>query len=407
MIAICLTEGCEDDYYKQRPAERALAALSLTSRLFHQIFDLPLYKWNRDCKKQFLSWAIQNRSFRHMEKALALGYHLDSVIFAAFPEEMFYDELRPLQIAIKCGHNDVLKWLLEHGANPDPGDSIQSGDPDIRELVAIETSALHMALRETKNEEAVHMLLDHGAKIYFANPIYLRSTVEERPLWPDTTALHLAAIAGMVGVVERLLLRGNAIRVDYFDGSGHTALHHCASLKYSRKAIVDLLLRHGAEASVEILHNTLPEGHIDNVLTLMQAVADAASLDPPWGFEPWTYQNLSNYIRALDSRIDEFEFSGPFGLEEEIKIILTKFIELGADFNDPPDEDSDDDSDAPEHSKAAHFPSCFTSPRKRLASLLGMKTNRAIYQGNHGASQESAFSSQSVCSSQTSQTSDV
>lgn len=363
MIAIRLTESCEEDFYEQRQVERALAALSLTSRLFHQIFDLPLYEWNRDCKRQFLSWAIQNRSFRHMEKALALGYSLDSVTFAVFPDNVFYDVLRPLQVAVKCGHNDVLKWLLERGANPDPGNSTKSDIPDTREAVDIESSALHMALHENQNEEAVHMLLDHGAKVYFAKPTGLpQGTSQERRLVPQTSALHLAAGSGMVGVVERLLdvLRGNTVEVDYRDESGHTPLYHCAALKYSRKDILEILLRHGADATVEsaygssVLSITLFEGHMDNVLVLIQAVADAASLDPPWNFEPWTYQNLCDYICALNSRIEDSEFLGPLEPEEEIKMILAKFVELGADFNDPPDEDSDDEWDAPEkqHSKS-------------------------------------------------------
>lgn len=376
-IASCITADCVTQRVYQRRAkrgiERTLAALSLLNRHFHQIFDLRLYRWNRDCGQRALNWAIQKQSFPTIEKALAAGFDLNRASVARIPPLMvkryaWRENMRPIEVAIKSERNDVLKWLLEHGASPDYGRILHVSRDDgttSHRASDVKTSALYLVLHETQNEEAARLLLDHGALVYFAELTRRESRFE-----PRTTALHVAAGAGMAGVVEKLLRMEDAIRLDHKDRDHQTALTHCAQKPSSQKAVIDIFLRHGAHPTRmttgmdDPLCNALYHGHMDNVLALIQAVADASSSDAD--FTPWSYVALTQYIMALDSRATENQCSGPFAPDKEIQTILAKFLEVGADFNNPPppyqypdesDSDSDIDSDEPPDGKFFRRPS--------------------------------------------------
>lgn len=341
-----------------------LSALARTSRRFHQIFHPLLYQWTRDHEGYAVSWAIVNRSYQTIENALSVGFDLHSQV-ALYPErEGFSDpmcRLTPLKVAIDRGCNDVLKWLLDHGAHPDHGrimeDPFETGDTNQRASDAA-TSALYYALHG--HEEASLMLMDHGALVYFAQ------SDSEGSLVLSTTALHLAAAYGLDQVVERLLAEG-AIKVDELEDGGSTPLHHAAPAFDTRKRVIEMLLQHGADPHAENdeghrpLELAIENGDIDNVLVSIQALAasfssyaaakadskkdsDAGSDDSGGdmyelsfcGAHGWSHLQLYHIMEALSTRMRSRKPSNPLEGAQEVSLILTELRSHGADFNNPP-----------------------------------------------------------------------
>ncbi|KAK6196619.1 hypothetical protein LQW54_011359 [Pestalotiopsis sp. IQ-011] len=353
-----------------------LSALARTSRHFHQIFNPLLYQWTRDHEGYAVSWAIENRSYQTIENALSVGFDLHSQVALYSKREGSSDfmcRLTPLKVAIDRGGNDVLKWLLDHGAHPDHGrimeDPCKSGDTNDR-ASDITTSALYYALGD--DEEAALMLMDYGALVYFAQNDRQGSLVFL------TTALHLAASCGLDRVVERLLAAGT-IAVDDFNHEGSTPLQYAAPALDTRKTVIEMLLQHGADPHAENdsgyrpLKSAIKHGNVDNVLVLIQALAasfssyaaakadskedsdagsdtgsdsgsdadaDAVSEDSSVGMyelsfgaaHGWSHLQLYHIMDALSDRLHNIPLEGA----QEVRLILTELHSHGADFNNPP-----------------------------------------------------------------------
>lgn len=360
----------EDDVYVPAIHPRSkiicdLSALSRTSRHFHQIFNLLLYQWTRDHEGYAVSWAIVNRSYQTIENALSVGFDLHSQVALYSKREGSSDfmiRLTPLKVAITRHCNDVLKWLLDHGADPDHGrimeDPYETGDTNQRASDAA-TSALYYALHGY--EEASLMLMDYGVLVYFATR---GGTGDSLVL--STTALHVAAAYDLDQVVERLLAEGT-IAVDEQEELGSTPLHHAASALDSRKTVIEILLQRGANPHAENdlekrpLEEAIEHGHIDNVLVLIQALAasfssyaaakadskgdsdagtDAGSNDSGVDMyelsfgaaHGWSHLQLYHIMDVLSTRLHKNPLEGP----REARLILTELRSHGADFNNPP-----------------------------------------------------------------------
>lgn len=117
--------------------------------------------------------------------------------------------------AARCGHVEILRLLLEQGAEIDDGDDHWN---------LLHCAALH------EHPEAVRLLLDRGVKI---------DAVDGR----GRSALHYAATTGHPETVGLLLERGAG--VDVVGDGGRTALHCAATSRCPD--IVRLLLERGAE----------------------------------------------------------------------------------------------------------------------------------------------------------------
>lgn len=100
----------------------------------------------------------------------------------------------------------------------------------INEVYCNDYPLLHVAVHENK-EDVVNWLLDHGANIN------LESINDKK------SALHQAVEEGLESIVNILLERG--ARVDMRDEKGNTAIHYAA--KRGNKAIFQSLLDKGAD----------------------------------------------------------------------------------------------------------------------------------------------------------------
>lgn len=132
----------------------------------------------------------------------------------------------PLMMAT-FGHIDIIKLLLEHGAD--------------LHAVGQDGTALHLAVWE-KQEKIVQFLLDKG--------IDPNATSES-----GETALMAAALKGLTSIGQLLIEKGAEVNCQTTEGTtdmfntsppvvGESALHLAAA--YGHKEFVELLLEHGA-----------------------------------------------------------------------------------------------------------------------------------------------------------------
>jgi ankyrin repeat protein len=120
-----------------------------------------------------------------------------------------YQSELPLTLAVRDGHLDVARVLLDHGANPNGSHSIFS-----ERTGSDEETDLGMA-SEKNDVEMIHLLLSHGANI------------EERGDGPnDTFPLVLAAEDRNVDAVQALLEGGASCGyANSYGGSIYTIAH--------------------------------------------------------------------------------------------------------------------------------------------------------------------------------------
>jgi ankyrin repeat protein len=122
-----------------------------------------------------------------------------------------------LVAAAEAGNLDVVRALLDAGANPDTPDADDNG--------SLEAASLE------GHESVVRLLLDRGADPNWADPHEFR------------TPLMAAAARGHAGVIRLLVACG--ARVDESDDYGETAL--CCAASAGRVDAVRALLEAGAD----------------------------------------------------------------------------------------------------------------------------------------------------------------
>jgi ankyrin repeat protein len=199
---------------------------SLTAALEKRADDYARFAREPDCKKQ------RDRNWAVIGMLLAAGaeYNLHSAIYLndlarvralLAKKEAVHDKLA-MRIACTEGRAAMVKLLLEHGADPN--------DPAYSELDPPPLS--YFAL---DHADVLKLLLDAGA-----NP---KATFECRPAGPKCcTLLHWAALNGSLESARLLLARG--VDVNVKDELDQTPLHYACHA--GRLDIVNLLLDHKA-----------------------------------------------------------------------------------------------------------------------------------------------------------------
>lgn len=313
-----------------------LAALSLTNRYLHRVFNPLLYQWDRDHATRAVSWAIRRNSLATLEKALSLGLDVNAKIypFSREEEEEWEDEgyrrLRPIEEALRKGSEASLEWLLKHGATMDG--PIVEGFPY---RTTDESSAVLLAQKRHKNEAAVLILLDHGASVFFAGEKYW-DDLDDVEVSPVETALHNAAELGHARVVQRLLLE-HTIDINMRDTVGMTPLCRAVSRAEDSTAIIELLFQHGASPPEQrMLPHMLLVCHPQNLAFLARTQTD------------YDRELLHNCLIELSSRLEGTHSYGEAIYNEatsydqippraqDVFALLSKLVESGADFNYPP-----------------------------------------------------------------------
>lgn len=204
--------------------------------------------------------AVAAGSCAHVAKLLAQGADIEDT----------HGYCPPLHVACQEGHVAVVEQLLAHGADREAVDRLQrrplhwacaQGHPAVVELLArhhadIEAAdmegcrPLHLAMYHNADARVLEQLLGCGVDITAVDG-------------SDASALHLAAAAGNVAAVERLLAAG--LDIEQRDLQGHTplmaAVWAAADVPTIREPrltpAVAALLAHGAQPDVRnVLDNT-------------------------------------------------------------------------------------------------------------------------------------------------------
>jgi serine/threonine-protein phosphatase 6 regulatory ankyrin repeat subunit B len=232
----------------------------------------------RSVEKPLLYQAAESGDMSMLENLLAKGTDLDlESRHGTFSETA-------LHAASDAGHLNVVKRLLEHGANLESRDS--------RDKTALHTAS------EAGHLDIVKWLLEHGADLESTNyqdktALYIASESGQLEILqfllqnhakPDSiatyenqrNALHIASINGHLEIVE-LLLKNN-LDPNVADRLEETALHHAAENGHS--AVVKCLLDNGSkidagnwkkDTPLHLAASKLYTGHVDVVEVLIQS----------------------------------------------------------------------------------------------------------------------------------------
>ncbi|CAG9973682.1 unnamed protein product [Clonostachys byssicola] len=146
------------------------------------------------------------------------------------------DVWTPLLIACQDGNHQMVKLLLEHGAN--------IRNPRAQRAALTVAALRHQPGRQVRRKrerggtsylETIRVLFEHGAQLEYKES-------------NGNTALHTAALEGFCDVVD--LLASLGAEVDTRDGQGNTPLIS-TSLKFGKADMTQLLLRLGADINAK------------------------------------------------------------------------------------------------------------------------------------------------------------
>ncbi|ETS74565.1 hypothetical protein PFICI_13049 [Pestalotiopsis fici W106-1] len=308
-----------------------LAALARTNRRFNQVFEPLLYQWDAQQIDggSAVIWALDNMSMGTLERSLASGFDFNSDL-ATWWDGMD-DEICDFAIfhAVQAGREPMLKWLLEHGAKPDLCEPLEIANLPLP-VSYEQRSALSMAMDPPGNEEAALILLDYGARVLLA---------EEWDVGQDlsiTSALHEAVRNDFTRVVERLL-RDGTIPVNHRDSDNMSALELAAREISPNSAMIELLLRYGADPirddetrSPTAVCLAFAVGNPDNIAPLLRHITK-----DPSNKDFFSHNLLWILLNMVTDRPMSMAFGSDAG-PSQYKSIVSKLVEFGADFNNPP-----------------------------------------------------------------------
>ncbi len=158
-------------------------------------------------------------------------------------------ERAALSIAAEAGQVEMLKLLVEHGADVNRSDTS-----------LYHATALHEAAA--------------GGQVEAARYLVSQKAVVDAPGYEKATPLHAAAKEGAAAVVELLLASG--ADVNSRDASNYTALQKAASRKDT--AVLQALVKGGAEIGY-VLHDVLARNNLEAARILIEHGADLTLRD--------------------------------------------------------------------------------------------------------------------------------
>ena len=188
-------------------------------------------------------------------------FHVANLLFryGAVVDVQGDDQNTPLYAASGQGQVDTVRWLLDHGADPNArGDPGWPRAPLFYAVYAmrfevVQTLLEHNAdinLQSTKGETPLDWVFSHcGSREKFMDMVQLLLEHGADPNICDshTTPLHQASSLGSIEAARLLLSHG--AKVDAKDKKGRTALQVCESKFEVRDELTKLLVEHGAVPS--------------------------------------------------------------------------------------------------------------------------------------------------------------
>ncbi len=199
--------------------------------------------------------AISNNDILQVKKLLAQGISIDIQVKDGW-------NFTALHIASDYGYTELVALLLANNANPNRYSTVAA-------MIGGEVP-LHRALRR-EHKEIVKLLLEHGADVNIKDA-------------HGYTALHLAVYSGNIEIIQLLLACGADIHAKHVDET--TPLH--AAFINTHKEIIKLLVKNNANVNaknirgITPLHYAAMNGDIGIIQLLIDAGADFNSVDNEW-----------------------------------------------------------------------------------------------------------------------------
>ncbi|KAJ3522395.1 hypothetical protein NM208_g12874 [Fusarium decemcellulare] len=308
-----------------------LASLARVNHSFHGLFNAVLYQCNirgEDSRASCVRWAATRGSLSTLKLALAYGADINSNGKA--PDESWTsgrDYAAPLHLAIKNDFQDMVVWLLDHGARLDVEAYrlcfCSKRRPYVNPLPL--WYPLHFAVCHS-SEPMLSLLLQRGA--YYSAELRL--------------GLYCAVEHGMLSAVDMFLQHPDMVRL-YQDPSRVSALHyvvHCEDTPVACQS-VHRLVDHGVPIDAICEGRTallalVAKQRFKPAIALLERGADA-SLD----VEPQFWAGMVDLCLNQDYTIkmEEAEQEGQASVAEELKQdrrkLLSLLIARGVDVNRP------------------------------------------------------------------------
>ncbi|CAF1037960.1 unnamed protein product [Adineta steineri] len=182
-------------------------------------------------------------------------------------------QVSPLIIACFEGDIDIIKFFIEHGADPNQTESEHHLTP-IHVLCDAEYHG--QSLRQKDRAELIRLLVKHGAQVNHLDrssmtPIH-KAVIHDRPecvealmdsradpnvAFMGDTPLSIAARHNRKRIAQ-ILLSHKETNVNHRNDQGGTALHFASAGIVDSPECVELLLQHGAKVNSHDLKNNTP-----------------------------------------------------------------------------------------------------------------------------------------------------
>jgi len=190
----------------------------------------------------------------------------------------------PLSVASRRGYSEVVRVLLEHGADTEardngtysPLDWASDGHVEVVQVL-LEHLADVNSFDKDDRITALHLASEYG-EVAIARVLLANGADANAKQWDNQTPLHRAINDG----VARVLLE-NGADPNARDSSNRTPLH--GAMKWGSAEAVRVLLKNGVDANARDSKNRTPlhvaseKGHLDGVRLLLQHSADIHARD--------------------------------------------------------------------------------------------------------------------------------
>jgi hypothetical protein len=262
---------------------------------FYSIIIITFFLSINGCTRT-LSEATMSGNIGSIQKSLARGDSIESEApysFGHFPTE-HYEWMTPLIYSAVEGRTDVVKYLIDNGANVNHCESMFG----MNALMY----TLWMYNGKVRMKEMCQLLIEKGIDI----------NAKDRS---GNTALMIAAYKGYDGIIEELLQGGGDMKKENYLGWTSLACAALGDLKMKNKSTAELLLRNGGHLPSEYSILICPEPlkmKIDDRDYEMDFSVRGNRLGTIFYFKPGTH----------DFNVSIFLDMGSYSLSGDIKGVL-------------------------------------------------------------------------------------
>ena len=281
---------------------------------------------------KIVSGALDVELVKHIDALLKSGANPNVTFETGNRDRGAVDDMTPLRLSVVHGHTDLVRLLLQAGAEANTQDKDGmtalhlAADEGYTSIVALLLEkGVEVNTQAKDGRTALHLAAQKGRASIVA--LLLEKGVEVNTQAKDgATALHLAAQKGRASIVALLLEKGAAI--DARNQDGLTALHKAALSDHA--SIVELLIEKGASpAQSEVMDSRFADlwQRVD-WYSLSADTIDLAAVQQIQAYlKAGANPNITVDIAAPDGELTPLHLSAVIGRID----LVTMLLQLGGD----------------------------------------------------------------------------